>query len=255
MGWLRDRMSALEYGRRQRRLAGQMLLKAFAGAYPGASFVEVGANDGAQSDHLAPFIEAGRWRGIMVEPSPSAFRRLRQRYASNPQVMLENAAIATRDGRLPFWEVRPPSAGNPPELIGSYDLLGSLSREALVDHPFLRDVESRLMRTEVEALTLPSLLRKHGFERVDLVLVDTEGYDYEIVKQVELGPGRPRMLIYEHCLLAPADREACRTLLAGAGYELMEEFFDTWCLDTTIEDRVTTRWRRLRPSVPGVSLR
>ena len=55
------------------------------------------------------------------------------------------------------------------------------------------------------------------------------------------------MLIYEHLHLPEADRRSCRRLLEDAGYELMEEFFDTFCLDTGPEDTLTRRWRLFAP--------
>jgi len=239
----------------ERRLAGNKLLRAFADAYPEATFVEIGANDGAQADHLRRLLARRDWRGVLVEPNPAAFARLRERHGANPRIALENAAISSSDGRLPFYELAPPGEGEPPELAGTYDLLGSLSRDALLALPFIRNPESRIARTEVDALTLDSLLRKHDLERVDLLVVDTEGHDYEIVRQVDLERDRPRLIVYEHCLLAEADRRACRERLAGAGYELLEEFFDTFALDTRILDKLTRRLRRLTPAVDAVSLR
>jgi hypothetical protein len=116
------------------------------------------------------------------------------------------------------------------------------------------DVESRIVCVDVPCLTLESLCRKHGVEQLDLLLTDTEGYDGEILRQINFSRRRPRLLIYEHYHLAPAERSACRALVEGHGYETMEEGFDTWCLDTVIDDSTTHRWRRLRPGVPGVSV-
>ena len=65
----------------------------------------------------------------------------------------------------------------------------------------------------------------------------------------------PRLLVYEHRLLGAEERERCQALLRRLGYELMEEHFDTWCLDTTIEDPVTRAWRRPRPRMAAFYLR
>ena len=240
---------------RDHRRAGDKLLRAFAAAYPRAVFVEIGANDAHQTDHLRRYVDGGNWRGVLVEPNPAAFSRLRENHGDNPRLELENAAISSTDGRLPFYEIEAPAEYGDYELLGSYDLLGSLSRETLLALPFVSDAESRIIESEVQALTLGSLLRKHGLDRVDLLLIDTEGHDYEIVKQIGLEGERPRLIIYEHCLLEPADRRAARERLEAAGYEILEEFFDSFALDTAIEDRLTARWRRLRPAVDPVYLR
>jgi FkbM family methyltransferase len=232
---------------RVRRLAGRRLLRAFAEAYPNARFIEIGANDGDHSDHLRPYLRRPGWRGVMVEPQPNAFARLRANYNDRDGIELENAAIGDRDGRLPFYEIDPP---------GSVDLLGSLSRDALLAHGlWIHGIEGRIVRTEVPAMRFESLCRKHRLERIDLLALDTEGYDYEILKQIDFDRHRPRLVVYEHSLLMPADREGARRLLRRHGYELMEEYYDTWCLDVGRDDELTDLWRRLEPRTAAISLR
>jgi hypothetical protein len=53
----------------------------------------------------------------------------------------------------------------------------------------------------------------------------------------------------------PADRDRARQLLRGQGYELMEEYYDTWCLDVSVDDELTWTWRLLEPTTSPVSLR
>jgi hypothetical protein len=90
-------------------------------------------------------------------------------------------------------------------------------------------------------------------DRVDLLAIDTEGYDAEIIRHIDFGAYRPRLLEYEHYHLPPDEREGCRNLLENLGYETLEEGFDTWCLDPEADARLTKMWRDLRPGVPGVS--
>jgi FkbM family methyltransferase len=237
------------------RLAGRRLLSALAAAKPDGFFIEIGANDGRQGDPLRRTILASRWRGIMVEPQPDAFGRLRLNYAENERVILENVAITDHDGRVAFYELAPPAEGAPTELFGSYDLLGSLSREVLLEHDWISDAEHRIVRTEVDCMRLETLCRKHAVDSLDLLKVDIEGHDHVVVRQIEGSGLRPRVVAYEHALLSSELREECRRIARGLGYELMEELFDTWCFDASIHDRLTEKWRRLRPVAPAVVLR
>lgn len=249
---MREAWGRFRYRRLLRRMAGPKLLRAFAEAYPDAFFVEIGANDGSQHDHLRPFITSGRWRGIMVEPVPFVFARLQSNYAGNARVVCENAAITDRDGRLPFHHLAEASPDE--DLPGLYDAIGSFSREAVLAHAHLiPDVEARLVTTEVPTLTFDSLCRRHAVERVDLVVIDTEGHDWEVIRTIDLERHRPRLLVHEHYHLSRADREASRTHLERRGYETMEEGMDTFSLDVTVEDGLTRRWRALEPALPGAS--
>jgi FkbM family methyltransferase len=245
---------ALRFRRISRRLAGPRLIRAFADAHPEAFFIEIGSNDGVQHDYLRPFILERAWRGVMVEPVPYVFERLRRNYGSLERVELENAAIADRDGTLPFFHLREADPAERDRLPGWYDGIGSFSREVVASHAaHIPDIESRVVRAEVPALTFESLCRKHDVSRLDLLLVDTEGYDFEIVKSIDLAARHPRLLTYEHYHLDPADRARCAEYVREHGYETMEEGFDTWCLDPRAEDRLTDVWRGLRPAVPGIS--
>nr|AYC79424.1 hypothetical protein [uncultured bacterium] len=242
------------YRRQLSRLAAPKLLEAFADRYPEAFFVEIGSNDGDQHDHLRPFILSRPWRGIMVEPVPFVFDRLRRNYEGIDRVTLANVAIADRDGMLPFFhlveEADPVSKGLP----DWYDGTGSFSRDALLRHVAeIPDVEQRIVEAGVTALTLASLCRRHGVDRVDLLLIDTEGYDWEILRHVDFATIHPRLVVYEHFHLSAEDRHAARAHLEDAGYATMEEGFDTFCLDASPGDELTRAWQRLRPAVAGVA--
>ena len=252
---LRDRLRRAQDRRRRRRLAGPRLLRAFAAAYPDAFFIEIGSNDGEQHDHLRPLIRSQAWTGVMVEPVPYVFDRLRRNYGDLERVTFENAAIADRDGRLPFYHLREAAPGERERLPGWYDGIGSLSRANVLNHRrHIPDIDERIVSGDVPCLSFESLCRKHDVEVIDLLVIDTEGYDAVILGRIDFTIHRPRLIVYEHFHLEPDERVRCRTALEHRGYETMEEGFDTWCLDTSADDRVTQAWRDLRPGVPAVSV-
>jgi FkbM family methyltransferase len=238
-----------------RNLAGPRLLAEFSLAYPEAFFVEIGSNDGEQHDHLRPFILSGAWQGIMVEPVPYVFERLRSGYGTHERIALENAAIGERDCVLPFFHVRDASAEERAELPDWYDGIGSFSRDALLGHAAeIPDIERRIVRAEVTTLTFQSLCDRHGVDRVDLLVIDTEGYDWRILSSIDLDTRRrPRLIVYEHYHLSAEERAAAADYLRAQGYETMEEGFDTFGLDARRVDSLTRAWRKLRPAVAGVA--
>lgn len=240
--------------RLERRLAGRRLLGAFGDAYPEAVFVEVGSNDGEQHDHLRPLIASLAWRGVMIEPVPFVFERLRAKYSSIERVALENIAIGDRDGTMPFYHLREAAPGEREQLPPWYDGIGSFDRSHLSSHAGLvADLESRIVSTEVPTLTFESLCRRHRLQRIDLLAIDVEGYDARVLSQVDFAAHAPRLVVYEHYHLRPDELEASRRLLVEQGYELLEEGFDTWCLRPDA-DRLTEIWRALEPAVPGVTV-
>ena len=245
----------LQADRTRRRLAGPRILRAFADAYPQAFFVEIGANDGDQHDHLRPFLDGGGWRGIMVEPVPYVFARLQANYAGHRAIILENAAIADRDGELPFYHLREAGDRAAEGLPRWYDGIGSFSREAVLNHAaLLPDIAQRLTCVSVPCLTFSTLCARHDVTRVDLLIVDTEGYDHEILHGIDWKAHRPALVVYEHYHLSAADRAQVDALLAARGYECKAEGFDTWCLHTAVKDRLRRRFRAATPAIPAASV-
>jgi FkbM family methyltransferase len=232
----------------RRGTALQTLLKRFARLHPDAFFVEIGANDGLQHDHLRPFILSGRWRGLMVEPVPYVFERLRQNYAGVDGVTLVNSAVsAGRDGELDFYYLRDASPGERAGLPDWYDGIGSFSRDAILGHErHMPDISERIVEARVPAYTFDSLLERHGAPSPDLVVIDTEGYDAEIIAAIDFDRHRPTLLVYEHYHFDPETREATRAAMKRAGYRTIEEGFDTICVQGM-------RVGRVKPIVGGVA--
>jgi FkbM family methyltransferase len=247
-------LRAARYRQMIRNLAGPKLLESFADSYPKAIFVEIGSNDGEQHDHLRPFIVSRPWRGIMVEPVPYVFDRLRKNYEAYGRIALENVAVGDADGQMPFYHLIEPRPDDLASLPDWYDGVGSFSREAVAGHvTHIPDIEERIVRRDVQVVTFDTLCRRNNVSRVDLLLIDTEGHDWEILKSIDFARWRPRLVIYEHYHLSPTARRAAREHLRLVGYETMEEGFDTFCLDASVDDELTEQWRSLEPAVDGVA--
>lgn len=179
------------------------------------TFVQIGANDGVSNDPLHESVRSHRWRGVLVEPVPELFSRLVANYAGAPGLAFENVAIGTAEGRvqLHLADARP---GDPPWVsqLASFDRALVLSHG--VDVPGLA---ARVRSVDVDAVTLPTLVARHGLDAVDLLHVDAEGFDLEVLGQVDLDASwAPRFVIYEKRHLDP---DAYRRNLAAfrrAGY-------------------------------------
>lgn len=208
------------------------LLRRFAEIRPEAFFIQIGSHDGQQQDPLRDIVLRDGWSGIMVEPVPYVFARLMRNYGHLRGIALENVAIASEDGELPFYHLADTADAGRPGLPIWFDALGSLRKEVVLAHRrFIPDIEERIVETRVPALTFESLCRRHGVEAIDMLHTDTEGYDYEILKSVDFERVRPKLIVYESVHLQPADKTDCAARLQRFGYETFEYGLDTWCLN------------------------
>lgn len=197
-------------------------LKQLAAKHRTVRFLNIGANDGVSGDPLREFIITRKWQGLLVEPVDFVFARLQTAYANLPGVQCANVAIADHSGTIPFWFVRKNEVMPP-----GTDQLSSLSRDQIVKHAdIFPGLESFVVSRDIPCSTVTDLQKKHGMQKLDLVFIDTEGFDYEVVKQLDLANNPPELIIYEEVHLPEADKTACRELLQKAGYSVQHDSYD-----------------------------
>lgn len=213
------------------------IMKHFSSRYPSATFVQIGSNDGKKHDPIYASLMKYKWTGVMVEPVKYVFERLRANYESFVRIRLENVAVAKTAGSMPFYHLAKASAADREKLPPWYDELGSFNKNVVLKHvEQIPDLEERLICTQVPCVTFSELCIRNGIEAVDLIHMDTEGYDYEIIKSIDFASARPILLIYEHKHLNDVDRLECKQKLQNLGYWLYETDADTWCADSRVRD-------------------
>jgi len=213
---------------------------------PSFSIVQIGAYIGdSDSDPLCGFLRdqfgpttLDRKSGcqvVLVEPVREYFERLSECYKDLSEVYFENVAIAEKEGVRDFYRlaVDPTKYGFPDWLAG----LGSLKAERMTQlwDKYEKNQEwkqfylrHRIVE-KIKCTTLENLLDHYRIRNLDLLQIDAEGYDYEILRSVDLSRIRPRFINYERVLLQD-DEEACRKMLAKSGYLLADWGQDTFCV-------------------------
>jgi FkbM family methyltransferase len=183
---------------------------------PRPYFIGIGANDGVTHDPLYPFVRDFGWRGIMVEPIPEAFAALECNYAGFGDVTLVQAAIGLTDGSGTIYTVE---ASDEETMMMS--LHSSFNRDVLLRgkqwHP---DLEERIIQRKITVMSFPTLLAIANGHAVDVLKIDTEGYDLEILNTVDLQGLSPKLIIAEHANLAKQDKIRMADLLLANGYRL-----------------------------------
>ena len=152
--------------------------------------MQIGANDGQRSDPIFQLVKRHRLRGLAVEPLSDMFAALRKTYATEPQVRLVNVAVHRTDMEITLYRVRPEA--NVPDWAHG---IASLNPK---HHEKSGTAAEHMISERVPATTLEYLLDSHEISNIDLFIVDTEGYDSEIISMLLDGPHRPSMISFEH---------------------------------------------------------
>jgi FkbM family methyltransferase len=189
--------------------------------------VEVGSNDGKSGDPLYPLLRSNRsWQALFIEPVPYLFERLKQSYGPDPRFHYEQVAIAERRCTMPFYYVAENAGREAPSLPAFCDQLGSFIRANLERH-MPPPLDRFIVEAKLEALPLADVLDRQGVSRIDVLLIDTEGYDWQVLRQVDLQRYAPQVILYEHKHLSAEDKTASREFLRD--YEIADLGNDYLC--------------------------
>src|SRR5690348_12849964 len=190
---------------------------------PQPFFVQIGGYDGVSFDPLRRHIVENDLPGVIVEPVPLYFDKLKALYSGSTKVRPINCAIAEENGERTIWGFNPVAVERgvlPPHFGGIIsfvmeDLLketGILAASA-PDEETMKVLRSQLCGVAVQCRTMDTLLAEQSVQRVDILQIDTEGYDYVILKLFDFAKYQPAIVHYEHQHLNEADAKAAEELL------------------------------------------
>jgi FkbM family methyltransferase len=213
--WAKRRRAALPYWVPVDRPVGEWLAD-FAKRQRDVFFFQIGAHDGKTDDELHPLVRKYQWRGVLLEPVKHLFDRLVSNYAGTQGLSFENKALMAKDGSATFYFLR---QTNDPHLPHWYDQLGSFNRDVVLSHKIaIPNIEDLVIEERVECVSFDTLVARYKVNRIDLILIDAEGYDLGVLRNIDFQRFRPKLIIYEWLNLSPEDRAEAIRLLKCNGY-------------------------------------
>lgn len=189
-------------------------------------FVQVGAHNGITSDPFHRFlIENIAWESILIEPQTPCVKTLKSIYADRENIRVEHAAIGSaaaskQDAQgglqtMTLFKVSEEAQGLPHWA----NQLASARREVIVSHKDrIPDIERWIETEEVRCIGLAQVIEKYQFPRVDLLASDTEGFDFEVVQQIDSLAKLPQFVYYEHLHLSSEVYQQSLRFLQERGY-------------------------------------
>ena len=176
-------------------------------------FIEIGAGDGKNISNTYLLEKEFGWSGILVEPNPvfhSSIRKLRE------NSILIDRPVFNQSGKL----VNFICVENSPELSTISDFINSSNHD-----------RSKFNTLMVETISFRNLLLEtHAPNHIDYVSIDTEGSEYQILKDFDFEKYTVDIFTIEHNYNMEK-LEKMRTLLFKQGYiHILEEIsqFDAW---------------------------
>jgi FkbM family methyltransferase len=189
-------------------------------------FLQIGGNDGKSGDFIFPFVSKFNLAGIIVEPQTNAFERLNQNYVGNTNLRFVRAAVGTDSDveakYIEIFKLATQSQDIFPQVSDGHATLNyqSFLQLLLMLRPDTEQPEQHVEKEIVPVIHINSLLHQMTSKSISLLLIDAEGYDFEIIKSIDFTTFKPRLIIYEHSLLSSKDQLSCTQLLVNQGYDI-----------------------------------
>ncbi len=169
-----------------------------------AQIVQIGSNDGRAGDPLYHLLhKKTTWCGLFVEPVSYIFERLKTNYPDDARFRFENSAI-NKGESLEFHWVDPVAKEHLTDLPFYFDQLGSFDKSHIVK-ALDGILEPYIISERVNGITLNGLLEKHQISDFDILHIDVEGYDWEVLSQLNQEKYQPSFILYEGVHLSKVD--------------------------------------------------
>ena len=189
--------------------------------------VQIGGNDGVQSDFIRKFIVENEWEAHILEPIDCYFEELKWNYSEIPNVFCYPYAIMNEDGERQI-HFAPPSekiswAKGCSTFYPEKNRLGGgfpMSEEAK------KHFDENVSLKRVETLTWKSFTQKSQITKVDMMVIDTEGCEWEILQQIPLDQLGVKILVLEYHNHTDEDKKRILNRIHKEGMTVMVKGWD-----------------------------
>jgi FkbM family methyltransferase len=202
------------------------------------TLVNVGANDGMTGDVCMDIVLSNSdWRVVCIEPVPYVFARLQKNLGMLKRFDLVNVAIGRYEGVQTMYTVKQGANTHDVSIPAWYDQLASFDRGHLE-----RQCDGKLIpfiiEQQVNVKRLDTVLASSRVYNLHVLHIDTEGWDYEVLRTINLQKYGPYVMFVEVKHLEQHANEAMCTLLQDAGYTVIDCGVDVIAL----RNDVTSQW-------------
>jgi len=194
---------------------------------PNLKVIQVGANDGFNNDPIHRFILRDNWQGVLIEPQKTTYTKyLKRIYRNSNRITTINAAMGYKNGELPLYKISF-SNGRWATGLATFNKAGleKMVADGFIDKRAQKygikvpnSKEDYITSEKVQVLSPTTLREKYNLGDLDLLMVDTEGFDFEIIKMFFSADFKPSLVIFEHFHLSQTELAECNTLLSSHGY-------------------------------------
>ena len=164
---------------------------------------------------------------LLIEPVKYNFDQLKKRFKNYKNIIFENVAIGDKNELIDFFHVLESSIDKLKKHWASG--IGSFSKEHILKHRTKRFqiTEEDIRCIKIKAITFNKLIEKYKIEYINKLMIDAEGFDYNIIKSIDFKKIFIKEIIFEKKHLSTTFQigsklNEIKTLLEKEKYKLFD---------------------------------
>ena len=135
---------------------------------------------------------------LLVEPVPHNISAIKENLKEFKNIHLEPVAVASVRETKDFFFVKATSINKLKKHWASG--IGSFNKNHLLNHRTKRFLieEDDIDKIPIKTIKFQDLIEKYSITEIDKILIDIEGYEYEILKDMDLKKVRINSILFEY---------------------------------------------------------
>ena len=135
---------------------------------------------------------------LLVEPVPHNISAIKENLKEFKNIHLEPVAVASVRETKDFFFVKATSINKLKKHWASG--IGSFNKNHLLNHRTKRFLieEDDIDKIPIKTVKFEDLIEKYSITEIDKILIDIEGYEYEILKDMDLKKVRINSILFEY---------------------------------------------------------
>lgn len=199
-----------------------------------ADIIQIGLKDGVTDDPLRSYLPSHKGNVILVEALKYYCEKVYKLYSNQSNITICNALVSSNEAEKKFFYIDPQVAD---EMDGTGPFnnwahgQGSLSKDTIIKWiyknkfrgpKYIKNIDkyiNAIVETVIKSTTIDFLCRTYQIKKIDLLVIDVQGAEYQVLKNLKSMDIKPKYIIYEDDFSLPREeRKLLEKLLKNQGY-------------------------------------
>ena len=135
---------------------------------------------------------------LLVEPVPHNVDAIKENLKEFKNIIIEPVAISNINEKKDFYFVKGNSINKLKKHWASG--IGSFDKNHLISHRSKRFLieDNDIDKVVIETLRFKDLVKRHSITEIEKIIIDVEGFEYEILSDIDLGEIKINSIMFEY---------------------------------------------------------